>query len=99
MRLVRDDLRGALGRAGVESYTPEGEPFDPELHEAIAHYEVAGATPGTVVEVYQAGYRLNGSLIRPARVVVAAAAAAAPAGPVGQESAGGTPGAATGGGG
>jgi molecular chaperone GrpE len=95
MRLVRDDLRGALGRAGVESYTPEGEPFDPELHEAIAHYEVAGATPGTVVEVYQAGYRLGGSLIRPARVVVAAAAAV----PAGQETAGGAPGAAGPGGG
>jgi molecular chaperone GrpE len=75
MRMVRDDLVGALARAGVESYTPQGEPFDPELHEAIAQHVVAGAAPGTVVEVYQAGYRLNGSLIRPARVVVAGAPA------------------------
>lgn len=73
MRLVRDDLSGALGRAGVESFTSHGERFDPELHEAVAQTPVAGAEPGTVVEVYQDGYRMNGTLIRPARVVVAAA--------------------------
>ncbi len=78
MRLVRDDLGGALARAGVESFTSQGERFDPELHEAIAQHEVAGAVPGTVIEVYQAGYRMNGTLIRPARVVVAAAPAAEP---------------------
>ncbi|HEU0316898.1 MAG TPA: nucleotide exchange factor GrpE [Solirubrobacteraceae bacterium] len=79
LRMVRDDLRGALTRAGVESFTPVGEPFDPELHEAIAQHVVAGATPGTVVEVYQAGYRLGDGLIRPARVVVAGAPPAEPA--------------------
>jgi molecular chaperone GrpE len=81
MRLVRDDLGGALARAGVESFTSQGERFDPELHEAIAQHEVAGAVPGTVVEVYQAGYRMNGTLIRPARVVVAARPAAPAAAP------------------
>jgi molecular chaperone GrpE len=79
MRLVRDDLGGALGRTGVEPFAALGERFDPELHEAIAQHQVAGAVPGTVVEVYQAGYRMNGTLIRPARVVVAAAPAADPA--------------------
>ncbi len=77
LRLVRDDLLGALTRTGVEAYSPEGERFDPELHEAIAQHVVAGATPGTVVEVYQIGYRLNGTLLRPARVVVAGEPAAA----------------------
>jgi molecular chaperone GrpE len=92
MRLVRDDLVGALARAGVESYDPRGERFDPEQHEAVAQHEVAGATPGTVVEVYQAGYRLNGTLLRPARVVVAGAPAAGgaksppPATPAGEPS-------------
>ena len=81
MRLVRDDLRGALARAGVESFTSQGERFDPELHEAIAQRPQDGAEPGTVVEVYQEGYRLNDSLIRPARVVVAGAPAAAAAPP------------------
>jgi molecular chaperone GrpE len=94
LRMVRDDLRGALTRAGVESFTPQGEPFDPELHEAIAQHVVAGATPGTVIEVYQAGYRLGDALIRPARVVVAGAppaeaAGAAPASPA-SEGGGGT---------
>ena len=49
-----------------------GEQFDPVHHEAMAQQPVEGAESGTVVEVYQPGYRLNGTVIRPARVVVAA---------------------------
>jgi molecular chaperone GrpE len=71
MRLVQSELLSAFTRVGVESYTPVGEPFDPSLHEAIAQHHVPGAEPGTVVEVYQSGYRLDGNVIRPARVVVA----------------------------
>ena len=72
LRLVQDELAKALGRAGIETYSPRGERFDPEQHEAMAQHAVDGAESGTVVEVYQAGYRLNGSVLRPARVVVAA---------------------------
>jgi molecular chaperone GrpE len=74
VRLVRSELSAGLARAGVESYSPIGEPFDPSLHEAVATAEQpeGGSPSGTVVEVYQAGYRLGGSVIRPARVVVAA---------------------------
>ncbi len=60
---------------GVESFSPGGEAFDPSLHEAVATVPQppeAGAASGTVVEVYQPGYRLGESIIRPARVVVAA---------------------------
>jgi molecular chaperone GrpE len=71
MRLVQSELLSALTRVGVESYAPLGEPFDPTFHEAIAQHYVPGAEPGTVVEVYQSGYRLDSSVIRPARVVVA----------------------------
>jgi molecular chaperone GrpE len=69
---VRAQLIAALQRAGIERYSPEGERFDPQLHEAIAQQPVEGAEPGTVVEVYQRGYRLGEVVIRPARVVVAA---------------------------
>jgi molecular chaperone GrpE len=72
VRLVHADLIGALARAGIESFSPAGEPFDPNEHEAMAQQPAEGAEPGTVVEVYQAGYRANGTIIRPARVVVAA---------------------------
>jgi molecular chaperone GrpE len=72
VRLVRAELTGALARVGVESFSPAGEPFDPALHEAMAQQPVEGADSGTVVEVYQPGYRLGASIIRPARVVVAA---------------------------
>jgi molecular chaperone GrpE len=72
IKLVHDDVVAALGRAGIEGYSPKGERFDPQLHEAIAQQPVEGAESGTVVEVYQRGYRLGDVVIRPARVVVAA---------------------------
>jgi molecular chaperone GrpE len=72
VRLVRAELNAALARVGVESFDPKGEQFDPVHHEAMAQRPVEGVAGGTVVEVYQPGYRLNGTVIRPARVVVAA---------------------------
>jgi molecular chaperone GrpE len=74
VRLVRSELSAALARVGIDSFSPVGETFDPALHEAVATTEqpAGGAESGTVVEVYQPGYRLGSSIIRPARVVVAA---------------------------
>ena len=72
LRLVQAEMVAALTRVGVEGYAPKGEPFDPNVHEAMAQQPVEGAESGTVVEVYQVGYQLNGTVIRPARVVVAA---------------------------
>ncbi len=74
VRLVRAELSTGLARVGIESFSPKGEPFDPALHEAIATapQPPEGEPSGTVVEVYQPGYRLGASVLRPARVVVAA---------------------------
>jgi molecular chaperone GrpE len=71
VKLVHDELIAALRRSGVELFSPEGEKFDPEHHEAVAQRPVDGADAGTVVEVYQRGCRLGDAVIRPARVVVA----------------------------
>jgi len=68
---VHSDLIAALKRADIEPYSPEGEPFDPQFHEAVAQQPFEGAEPGTVVEVYQRGYRRGDSVLRPARVIVA----------------------------
>ena len=70
--LVRDEIVRALERVGIQPFAPEGEPFDPNEHEAMASQPVEGKESGTVVEVYQQGYRINGAVLRPARVVVAA---------------------------
>jgi molecular chaperone GrpE len=74
VRLVRAELAAALARVGIESFSPLGESFDPAVHEAMATLPQPpdGAAGGTVVEVYQPGYRLGSNMIRPARVVVAA---------------------------
>jgi molecular chaperone GrpE len=74
VRLVRNELKAALTRAGIESFCPLGEQFDPSVHEAVATapQQPGGRPSGTVVEVYQDGYRLGEGILRPARVVVAA---------------------------
>jgi molecular chaperone GrpE len=72
IKLVHDDVIAALARAGIEGFSPKGERFDPQLHEAVAQIPAEGAESGTVVEVYQRGYRLGEFVIRPARVAVAA---------------------------
>jgi len=64
-------LVGALLKAGVEPLDPEGEPFDPNLHEALTMQPSEAAEPGSVLTVVQKGYQLNGRLLRPARVIVA----------------------------
>jgi molecular chaperone GrpE len=70
--LVFRGLRETLQRHGVEAVDPKGEKFDPTQHEALSTQPVEGTESGTVVEVMQKGYRLDGQLIRPARVVVSA---------------------------
>jgi len=68
--LVYRELRASLGRAGVESYDPVGEKFDPELHEALSTRAGDDGDSGVVLETLDRGYRLDGQLLRPARVVV-----------------------------
>jgi molecular chaperone GrpE len=68
-------LHGVFDRFGIETLDPAGQPFDPQLHEAMSMQPAAGAEPGSVIAVMQKGYRLNDRLLRPARVVVAGEAA------------------------
>jgi molecular chaperone GrpE len=68
--LVHDELRAKLEDAGVEAYDPVGERFDPELHEALSTRAEQDTDPGHVLETVEKGYRLNGQVLRPARVVV-----------------------------
>jgi molecular chaperone GrpE len=66
-------LEQLLRQEGVEQIDAKGETFDPTWHEAVATvpHQEAGVEQATVVEVAQQGYRLDGRLLRPARVVVA----------------------------
>jgi molecular chaperone GrpE len=75
IRLVQEEFLIALGRVGIQAFAPLGEPFDPNEHEAMAQQPSEDAKPGTILQVYQQGYRLNGQVLRPARVVVSGGAA------------------------
>lgn len=69
--LVHDELRAALERAGVETYDPTGERFDPTQHEALSvRSGVDELDAGVVIETLEKGYRLDGQVLRAARVVV-----------------------------
>jgi molecular chaperone GrpE len=72
VRLVYRELEGALARAGIETIEPKGDTFDPNVHEALSMHPQEGAESGTVLDVVEKGYRTADTVIRPARVVVAA---------------------------
>lgn len=64
-------LSATMERFGISAIDPEGEPFDPQLHEAVSMQPSDAVEPGTVVTVLQKGYVLNDRLLRPATVIVA----------------------------
>jgi molecular chaperone GrpE len=69
--LVERKLQKALEGVGLERVDPAGQPFDPNLHEAVMTMPAASPDADhTVGSVFQPGYRLNGTLLRPARVAV-----------------------------
>jgi molecular chaperone GrpE len=70
VRLVHSELIAVLERNGVEQFDPRGERFDPGEHEALSMRSEDGAESGTVLDVVEKGYRANGTVLRPARVVV-----------------------------
>ena len=62
-----------LTKEGIEALDPLGEPFDPNLHEALSMIENPDLEPNSVMTVIQKGYRLNERLVRPAKVMVSKA--------------------------
>ena len=70
VRLVHSELIAVLERHGVEQFDPSGERFDPSEHEALSMRDQDGAESGLVLDVVEKGYRANGTILRPARVVV-----------------------------
>lgn len=72
VKLTYREFRRALELAGAERLESMGQPFDPAKHEAVATIAREGAESGTIVEEVAAGYLYKGTLLRPARVIVAA---------------------------
>ncbi len=70
VKMVHAQLVAALEREGIEAFDPAGEAFDPECHEALSTREEGES--GVVLDVVEKGYKLNGTVLRPARVVVSA---------------------------
>lgn len=75
VNLTLNILMSALGKFNIEQIDPVGEPFDPQVHEAMSMIDAPGAEPNSVIAVMQKGYLLNGRLVRPAMVMVSKAAA------------------------
>jgi molecular chaperone GrpE len=72
--LTIKQFESAFEKFKIVAIDPIGQPFNAELHQAMAMQAVEGAEPNTVVNVFQKGYVLNGRLLRPAMVLVAKAA-------------------------
>ncbi len=75
IELTHKSFVDSLKRHKVEQINPEGEPFDPQLHQAMSMVENPDVEPNTVINVFQKGYTLHGRLVRPAMVVVSKAPA------------------------
>ena len=73
VELTLKSLIDGLKRHKVEEIDPEGQPFDPQLHQAMTMVEQPDVEPNTVINVFQKGYTLHGRLVRPAMVVVSKA--------------------------
>ncbi len=73
--LTLKSLLEALRKFQIEAVDPVGEPFDPQLHQAMSMVENPDAEPNTVMAVMQKGYTLHGRLVRPAMVLVSKAPA------------------------
>jgi len=71
-------LSDVFSKFNIEVVDPEGEPFDPQLHQAMSMVENPEVEPNTVIAVMQKGYQLHGRLIRPAMVMVSKGGNAAP---------------------
>ena len=68
--MVDDQLKKSLSEQGLEELLPDGETFDPNLHECISHQPSDEVAENHVIETVRAGYRLNGRLVRAASVIV-----------------------------
>lgn len=73
VELTLKSLQDTLKKYKVEMVDPAGEPFDPQLHQAMTMVPNPDMEPNTVMDVFQKGYTLNGRLVRPAMVVVSSA--------------------------
>lgn len=74
VQLTLNSLVDVLGKFNVVTIDPQGQPFDPNLHQAMSMVENRDVEPNTVIAVMQKGYSLNGRLVRPAMVMVSKAA-------------------------
>jgi molecular chaperone GrpE len=70
VRRIATSFQNALANAGVEPISSVGEPFNPELHEAVDTAETGGEMDGRVIGEYSRGFRMGDRLLRPARVKV-----------------------------
>lgn len=73
VELTLKSFNASIEKFGVKVVDPQGETFDPELHQAMSMQENAELAPNTVMAVMQKGYQLNGRLLRPAMVMVSRA--------------------------
>jgi len=74
VQLTLKSFQDALKKFQIEAVDPVGEPFDPQLHQAMSLVENKDVEPNTVIAVMQKGYTLNGRLVRPAMVMVSKSA-------------------------
>jgi molecular chaperone GrpE len=70
MKLIQEQFDKVLSDFGLETIDPSGEPFDPNLHEALMNQASEAIPEGAIIQVFQKGYRIKNKLLRVAKVIV-----------------------------
>lgn len=78
MKLITQMMGKMMEQFSITEINPQGEAFDPDLHQAMSMQETTEQAPNTILQVLQKGHRLNDRVLRPAMVIVAKAPEAAP---------------------
>ncbi|MCL1957050.1 MAG: nucleotide exchange factor GrpE [Fibromonadales bacterium] len=76
VRLIQEQLNKVLEEFGLETMDPTGQPFDPNLHEALMNQPSETVPEGEIIQVFQKGYKIKNKLLRVAKVIVSSGKAA-----------------------
>ncbi|GMU82251.1 MAG: hypothetical protein AMXMBFR47_21220 [Planctomycetota bacterium] len=74
VKIVHEQFLKVLADHGIESILAEGQPFNPDVHEAVMQQPSADVQPGTVLQQLARGYQMHGRVLRPAKVIVSRSA-------------------------
>jgi molecular chaperone GrpE len=70
IKMIFNEFKDVLEEAGLEEINPEGEPFDPNFHDALVQQHHDTVEEDNVIQVFEKGYKVKSKILKPAKVIV-----------------------------